>query len=38
MRCSRTGGDLVLGGVLDDGDNSLELFRSELTGTIVGAC
>ena len=36
MRCSRTGRDLVLSGVLDDGDNSLELFRSELTGTIGG--
>jgi hypothetical protein len=28
------GGDLVLGRVLDDGDNSLELFRGELTGAI----
>lgn len=28
------GGNLVLGGVLDDGDNSLELFGGELTGTI----
>ena len=36
MRCSRTGRDLVLSGVLDDGDNSLELFRSELTGTMEG--
>lgn len=26
------GGDLVLGGVLDDGDNTLELFGGELTG------
>lgn len=26
------GGDLVLGGVLDDGDDTLELFRGELTG------
>lgn len=25
-------GDLVLGGVLDDGDDSLELFGGELTG------
>lgn len=29
------GWDLVLGGVLDDGDNSLEFFRGELTGTLV---
>lgn len=28
------GGDLVLGGVLDDGDDALELFRSELTSTV----
>ena len=28
------GWDLVLGGVLDDGDNSLEFFRGELTGTV----
>lgn len=27
-------GDLVLGRVLDDGDNSLELFRGELTGAV----
>jgi hypothetical protein len=26
-------GDLVLSGVLDDGDNSLELFGGEFTGT-----
>lgn len=26
-------GDLVLGGVLDDGDDTLELFGGELTGT-----
>ncbi len=29
------GWDLVLGGVLDDGDNSLEFFRSELTSTEI---
>jgi hypothetical protein len=28
-------GDLVLGRVLDDGDNSLELFGGEFTGTLV---
>ena len=27
-------GDLVLRGVLDDGDDSLELFGGELTGTV----
>jgi len=27
-------GDLVLGGVLDDGDNALELFRGEFTSTL----
>lgn len=27
------GGDLVLGGVLEDGDHTLELFGGELTGT-----
>jgi hypothetical protein len=27
-------GDLVLGGVLDDGDNSLELFGGEFTSTV----
>lgn len=27
------GGDLVLGRVLDDGDDALELFGGELTGT-----
>jgi hypothetical protein len=27
------GGDFVLGRVLDDGDNSLEFFRSEFTST-----
>jgi hypothetical protein len=27
-------GNLVLGGVLDDGDNSLELFGGEFTGTV----
>jgi len=27
------GGDLVLRGVLDDGDDTLELFRGELTST-----
>lgn len=26
--------DLVLGGVLEDGDNSLELFRGELTSAM----
>jgi hypothetical protein len=29
------GWDLVLGGVLDNGDNSLEFFRGELTGTEI---
>lgn len=28
------GGDLVLGGVLDDGDDTLELFGGELTGAV----
>ena len=28
-------GDLVLGGVLDDGDNALELFRGEFTGAVL---
>jgi hypothetical protein len=28
-------GDLVLGGVLDDGDDTLELFGSELTGAMM---
>lgn len=28
-------GDLVLGGVLDDGDDTLELFRGELTGALI---
>lgn len=28
-------GDLVLGGVLDDGDDALELFRGELTSALV---
>ncbi|ODP69016.1 hypothetical protein BGC29_19500 [Acinetobacter baumannii] len=28
-------GDLVLGGVLDDGDNAFELLRGELTGALV---
>lgn len=28
------GGDLVLRGVLDDGDDALELFRGEFSGTI----
>lgn len=28
------GGDLVLGGVLDDGDDTLELFRGEFTGAV----
>jgi hypothetical protein len=27
-------GDLVLGGVLDDGDNTLKLLRGELTGAV----
>ena len=27
--------DLVLGGILDDGDNSLELFRGKLTSTTL---
>ena len=35
--CSRTGRDLVLGRVLDDGDKALELFRGELTGTVEGS-
>jgi hypothetical protein len=30
-------GDLVLGGVLDDGDNALELFRGEFTSTVLFA-
>lgn len=29
------GGDLVLGGGLDDGDNALELFGGEFTGAVV---
>jgi len=29
------GGDLVLGRVLDDGDDTLKLFRGELTGTMM---
>lgn len=28
-------GDLVLGGVLDDGDDTLELFGGELTGALI---
>ena len=28
------GGDLVLGGVLDDGDDTLKLFGGELTGAV----
>jgi hypothetical protein len=37
------GGDLVLGGVLDDCDDTLELFGCEFTGavgndTLVGCC
>lgn len=28
------GGDLVLGGVLDDGDDTLKLFRGKLTGAV----
>lgn len=28
------GGDLVLGGVLEDGDDTLKLFGGELTGTL----
>jgi hypothetical protein len=28
-------GDLVLGGVLDDGDNALELFRGEFTSAVL---
>ena len=28
------GGDLVLGGVLDDGDDTLELFGGKLTGAV----
>lgn len=31
------GGDLVLGGVLDDGDNALKLFRGKLTGAVICA-
>jgi hypothetical protein len=30
------GGDLVLGGVLDDGDNALKLFGGKLAGAAVG--
>lgn len=29
------GWDLVLGWVLDDGDNSLEFFRGKFTGTVI---
>lgn len=29
------GGDLVVGGVLHDGDDSLQLFLSQLTGTLL---
>lgn len=29
------GWDLVLGWVLDDGDNSLEFFRGEFTGAVI---
>lgn len=29
------GGDLVVGGVLHDGDNSLQLFLSQLTSTLL---
>ena len=29
------GGDLVLGGVLDDGDDALEFLRGELSGTVM---
>jgi hypothetical protein len=29
------GGDLIGGGVLDDGDDTLKLFRGELTGALV---
>lgn len=28
--------DLVLGGVLDDGDDSLQLFGCDFTGTVMG--
>ena len=28
-------GNLVLGGVLDDGNNSLELFGCDFTGTVI---
>jgi hypothetical protein len=28
------GGDLVLGGVLDDGDDTLEFFRGDITSTV----
>ena len=31
------GGDLVLRGVLDDGDDSLELFGRQLTGAVFGS-
>jgi hypothetical protein len=30
------GGDLVLGRVLDDGDNSLKLFGGKFTGAVEG--
>ena len=32
------GGDLVLGGVLEDGDDALELFGGEFTGTVEDFC
>jgi hypothetical protein len=33
LTIEKPGGDLVLGRVLDDGDDSLEFFGSEFTGT-----
>lgn len=30
------GGDLVLGRVLDDGDDALEFFRGDFSGAVVG--
>ena len=31
------GGDLVLGGVLDDGDDALELFGGQITSTVTSS-
>lgn len=34
LTIEKPGGNLVLGGVLDDGDDSLEFFRGEFTSTV----